>query len=735
VKRIFYLKLISLTLLSLLLSDPLSAQSFLSNRLKTLDIPLLKVESDVAGTADSEGEVREQGKRIRLLSDPVQKLKIVEKDQEDLSAASKPESEVKPEVVIDSMEESREPVADIRLILEKAAELLGAGEFGHAKALLEDINLSQGDDISEEDKFKIGELRLFLLLKINFFLGDFQQIVEIAPQYFETYGNGQHYFLSYYYFAASLHQLKKSLQLVSLVTEEFFTNLTNRESQNLRTYLIEDAINENQPLVAYNFILDSNGDVIEGFGQILSDIFRKIEDIEDINVILSEKPTEHVKSLADRRKVQLLIRDGDYQAAQEFLNILMASDQLDATALAELQGFQNFVEIALNTDPYKIGVILPLSHPRFGILARQALDGLELALQSRFRGDHSIQLIIKDSARKPPSDKNGKKISLTAEERSALVKRQVRDLVEKDRVIAILGPLAKNTSLVAGETAEIYKVPVISFSITEKIGVEMPFLFRFQRNRIVEAENLAIYAMDYLQAERFVLFYTVDSSGKGFEIMQAFNRIVIGNGGQIAGISPIKYNQVDFKNSYMSMTGGFKKKPVEKEDGEKEEEEDPVIDFDLMFVPVPLNTLKIVLDFNRSFDAEKVWVLSGSEINIKENQLLGHTRQLRFIDAFPIGSTSTFLQPFYENHWRSYNFRSDYRQPTNYTVYAYEALEIVANLLNDPRYHNRESLRNAIQNLKGFPILTGSVNCDQNGELIKELNILRIKGKKTIGMF
>jgi ABC-type branched-subunit amino acid transport system substrate-binding protein len=698
-----------------------------------LDTPLLMVESDAAGTAGSEEEVREQGKRVRLLSDPVQKLETVEKDQEGLSAASKPESEEKPEVEIDSTEESREPVADIRLIMEKASELVGAGEFGHAKALLEDINLSQADDISSDDKFRFGELRLFLLLKINFFLVDYQQIVEIVPQYFKTYGNGQHYFLSYYYFAASLHQLKKPLQLVSLVTEEFFTNLTNRESQNLRSYLIEDALNKNQSLVAYNFILDSNGEVIEGFGQILSDIFRKIEDIEDINVILSENPTEHVKVLADRRKVQLLIRDGDYQAAQEFLNILMVSDQLDATALAELQGFQNFVEIALNTDPYKIGVILPLSHPRFGILARQALDGLELALQSRFRGDHAIQLIIKDSARKPPSDKNGKQASLTAEERSALVKRQVKDLVEKDRVIAILGPLAKNTSLVAGETAELYKVPVISFSITEKIGVEMPFLFRYQRNRIVEAENLAIYAMDYLQAERFVLFYTVDSSGKGFEVMQAFNRIVVENGGQIAGIAPIKYNQVDFKNSYMSMTGGFKKKTVEKEDGEKEE--DPVIDFDLMFVPVPLNTLKIILDFNRSFDAEKVWVLSGSGINIKENQLLGHTRQLRFIDAFPIGSTSTFLQPFYENHWRSYNFRSDYRPPTNYTIYAYEALEIVAKLLNDPRYHNRESLKNAIQNLKGFPILTGSVNCDQNGELIKDLNILRIKGKKTIGMF
>jgi len=183
------------------------------------------------------------------------------------------------------------------------------------------------------------------------------------------------------------------------------------------------------------------------------------------------------------------------------------------------------------------------------------------------------------------------------------------------------------------------------------------------------------------------------------------------------------------------MTGGFKKQVREDKEVVKKEEDEPIVDFDLMFAPVPLNTLKIMLDFNRSFDAEKVWVLSGADVNVRENQLLTHTRRLRFIDAFPIGSTGTYLQPFYEEHWRSYNFRADYQPPTSYTIYAYEALELVAKLLNDPRYHNRESLRNAIQDLEEFPILTGSVGCDRNGELVKQLNILRIRARKTVAVY
>ena len=670
--------------------------------------------------------------KVRILSDsaptlalPVGKIQVeaseqlFEKEQEDESGP-----------VVESTTYKLDTVS-----LTRVSSLVNQGEYGLAQAILSELNPESTSDLSEDEKFEGLELYRFLWLKINFYLGAYQNVIMMSPAYFDSYSNGTNYYQAFYYYTASLHYEKKPLQLVSLVTEEFFSNLSNREGLNLREFLIEDAKNSGQLLVAYSFMFDSEGDLLKGFDRSAAELIDKMEDIEDIEAVLNEHSVDHIKSSAYLRKVQLLVREGEYQSAQDFLSELFNADDIDAATLAELQGFQNFIDIALNTDPYKIGVILPFSHKRFGILARQALDGLELALQSRSPGDDPIQLVIKDSALNPAAVRNGKSLRLTAKQRSALVKSQVRELVEKDKVIAILGPLAKDTSLAAGEMAEVYKVPVISFSLTEEIGSEMPFLFRFQRNRIVEAENLARYALDYLQAERFVLFYTTDKSGKGFKVMQAFNKIVKENGGQIAGISRIKINQVDFKENYLSMTGGFRKISGVEEEGVDAEAEEPIIDFDLMFAQVKLNTLKILMDFNRSFDAEDVWVLSGSEVNVRENQLLNHTRRLRFIDAFPIGSISTSLQPFYEDHWQSYNFRTDYRTPTSYTIYAYEAFEIISKLLNDPRFHNRESLRNALQNLEGFPVLTGSVSSRQNGELIKKLNIMRIRAKKTVALF
>lgn len=711
------------------------AQSFLSQPGTDVSSQEIRLGEEkkktVESTAGTSG-VRELYKGMRILSTVAPSPELPVEKQQKSNPVPQPDRERFFET-----DPSAEPVTrefDATSLI-RALDLINRGEYRLAQALLENLNPKTVNDLSENERFELLELQSFLLLKINFHLGEFQKVIDMAPRYFERYSNGRHYFQSYYYFAVSLHNQKKPLQLVSMVTEDFFSNLSKRESQNLRTFLIEDAVNKGHLVVAYNFILDSNGELIPGFDHFVTEIIEKIEDIDDIDAILNENPADLVKSHAYLRKVQILIRDGDYQLAQDFLSVLLNSDYIDAATLAELQGFQNFIDIALNTDPYKIGVILPLSHKFFGRLARQALDGLELALQSRSFGGHSIQLVIKDSALNPTTGHRNEAVQLTAEERSKLVKNQVRELVEEDRVIAILGPLAKDTSLAAADIAEIYKVPIISFSITEEIGKDRPFLFRFQRNRIIEAENLARYALDYLQAERFVLFYINDSSGKGFEVMQTFSSKIKEYGGVIAGISPIEYNQVDFKNSYLSITGGFQKRNDTEETAFQTEEQEPIIDFDLMFVPVPLNTLKIILDFNRSFDAEDVWVLSGSEINVRENQLLDHTRRLRFIDAFPIGGTSTYLQPFYEEHWRSYNFRPGYLPPTSYTIYAYEALEMVSKLLNDARFHNRESLRNAIHSLKDFPVLNGSVNSRQNGELIKKLNILKIKSKDTVALF
>ena len=159
------------------------------------------------------------------------------------------------------------------------------------------------------------------------------------------------------------------------------------------------------------------------------------------------------------------------------------------------------------------------------------------------------------------------------------------------------------------------------------------------------------------------------------------------------------------------------------------------VDFDAIFMSVALDQVRLLLSFSKLFDAENAWILTGSELNIKENQLLEDSSTLRFIDAYPISDQNTYLQDFFEKHWKHFNYRENYQAPGNYTIYAYESLQILMSRLSSPLYHNRESLREGLQSIQGLPVLTGNVHVTESGEMVKELKILKIKNGRTLNVF
>jgi len=750
--------------IALLMMGSVYAQSFLSNQREADVLPESEIQSDATSKGDEDcgaecdenksgiivkkaGQlVNDQDKTEQItpesdktLSTPILNENIDNLGRDELISDNDSDPKIENDESPEKSENETNPpsIVEIELNLDsltKISVLINSGEFNLALATLGRFSDKIGENIEDEMRFQLKERYQFYLIKVNFHLGNYDKVMVYANNYFELYSNSDHYYQAFYYFTASLHYQEKPLERVFMVTNDFFENLSYRQSSNFRKFLIQDAMERKEYFTALGFLENANGELIQGFEKWTGNILKNINNTEDIDIIIERYTVDIIQSQANLRKIQMLIRDGDYQQAQAYLDLLYENGKIDDAMYGELHSLQNFIDIALNTEPYKIGVILPFSHKskKVAFLARQVLDGLELALRGFSRSDKPIQLVIKDSAY------SNQKVRLNLAERDSLVKDLVRELVEEDRVIAILGPLAKNTSLAAGEMAETYKIPVISFSLTENIGRDFPFLFRFQRSAMEEAVALAKYAVSYLQAKRFVLFYNVDNTGKGFKVMQAFGDTVKEYGGEVVGLSRINKRQADFKDSYLSFTGGLRKKSEEEIEELKRSGQNnikPIVDFDAMFVPARTDTLKIISDFNRSFDASRVWILAGSDLNVQENQLLRHTRRLRFIDAFPISDLRTHLQPFFESHWKQFNYRRNYQPPTRYTIYAYEALEILTALLNDPQHHNRESLRNAINQLDGFPVLTGKVSVGKYGELNKSLNILKIRNKNTVAIF
>ncbi len=616
-----------------------------------------------------------------------------------------------------------------QLSLVEISDLIDKGEFNQALAVLNELELASDDFVG-------NEYRYFLTIKAHFHLGSFADVERLSDSYFLLFNNGQYSHWVFYYLSSVLYSQKKPLRMVYLVTEDLLSNLSERERQSLRKALIENAVRNKEYLSAIYFLEDEEGRLAEGYEKWIDEIIDNINDQEDIDQILERFEYQDIYLQIVLRKIELSIRDGMLGEAERRYSDLVLNSDLGIDQYSQLARIYDTIDLAQNTQPYRIGVILPVTHSRHKVYAREVLDGLELAInQYRIMG-RSIELVIKDSAQKdnsPEYKKLSPKYKMLAKQE--LVKQHVKNLVENHGVIAILGPLARSTSQAAGEAAKAYKVPVISFSLTENIGADSPSLFRFQRSEFQEARILANYAVDYLNARRFVLFY--QSNSKSFEVMQAFAEEARSKGAEVVGIARIGRKQQDFTDAFKSITGGFSFKSEEELEELKRTRERPApfVDFDAMFLPVDIRTLKIVIDFARLFDARKTWFLSGREINDRQNQLMKSTSRLRFVGTHSVSSDKTYLRPFFEKHWQFYNYRSNYDPPSDYTIYGYESLELLAKLLGDAKLHNREALRNHISGLNDFKLLTGSVSTDKKGELNKKLKILKISGSDTVEVF
>lgn len=623
-------------------------------------------------------------------------------------------------------------------VLDEVSVLIEQGENNQALAYLERIPelLLEDSEVESNRVFNLNETRSYLAIKANYHLGNLQDVEALAEGYFNQFTNGDHFFWVYYYLSSTLYAQKKPLRFVYFVTEDFFSNLPNRERQNLRLYLIENSLQSKEYLSAINFLEDENGSLVSGYEKWIDEIIENLNEVEDIEQIINRFKNEEINSQLVLRKTQLLIREGNLEEAKRFYENLASNIDIESESFDDYPEVYRAIRLAEETDPLKIGVILPVTHRAYKRYARETLDGLELALKDFSIEGKKIQLVIKDSAQldsTPEFRKMPRRLQRLAKQR--LVKTHIQDLVENDGVIAVLGPLARDTSIAAGEAAEEYQIPVISFSMTENIGEELKCLFRFQQNRFHEARTLADYAVDYLNSKRFVILY--QNRKKDFVLMETFQQEIEKKGGVVVGIAEISKKQADFNDTFLSFTNGFRKRSEEEIEELKKTRErpQPVLDFDAIYLPTDLRTLKVVIDFAKLFDAENVWFLAGNRINQVGNQLLTSTRRLRFVDTFPVSSVKTYLQPFFETHWKYYNYRSVYDPPTDYTIYGYEAFEILSKLLSNPRFHNREALKNAVESLKSFKVMTGTVNANGNGELAKELKILKISDGNTVEVF
>ena len=490
-------------------------------------------------------------------------------------------------------------------------------------------------------------------------------------------------------------------------------------------------------------------------------LLKEVQFVEEIHNLSVNFPNltwlqEQLPSL----ELELLVKQKHYREALDLVDqrLELARESADLEQIELLEQMQSNLTRGLNLNPRRIGVILPLSSSSAKVagLAQETLNGLWLALRANENtvvndniSDNTTSetniisgnLLLTDNVTTVPQpNKIGDSWELVVRDSHLdpeKTKSAIRDLVETEGVIAIIGPLARVTSEAAAEEAERLRVPLISLSLTAGIPELGDYIFRNNQSWKQEVQELLDYAVSELQACRFLILYAKTREGR--QKMRLFWEAAVLKGCEVVAVEGFKnVGQKSLVNEFDTFTGKRKRisateKSILKQIKEKEV---PIHNFDAVFVAVGsggVNNLRLIFPYSAVYKMEKATFLGDSGWNDAALPFAPGLRGVKkpvFVDSFFPQAETPAMQQLLRLHERILYRHQNYLGPTHYTAYAYDTLMILMKLLKEERNQSHRDLRNALANMEIFPGVTGNLRFDEKGEVQRVMQLLTLRRGK-----
>ncbi len=563
--------------------------------------------------------------------------------------------------------------------------------------------------------------------------------------------------LIYYYLNKSLHSQNKPLDQDQILRDLALKELSPKPRGDLLLMFSDEAQLKGEILTAIQYRLEllSNSETSEEADlEKIALLLKEVQSLEELRILLENYPgSDWLHEQIFEIEFKLLSKQRRYSEALGLLDqrLNLAREIGNEKQYKRLEKLQRGFITALNVSPGRIGVILPMSSSNVKIvrLVQETLNGLRLALyankinalndnpenstshektvtenssENELSGQFadSWELLIRDSHLDPQK-----------------TRKAIRELVEIERVIAIIGPLARKTSEAAAEEAERLSVPLISLSLTDSIPEYGEYIFRNNQSWKQEVQKLADYATDKLQACRFLILYAQTREGR--QKMRYFSNAVQQKECEVVAVEGFKdEGQKSLVNEFDTFTGKIKR--IGKTDKsilkELKEKEDPVHNFDAVYVAVGaggVKNLRLILPYSAVYKMKKIKFLGDSGWNdsaLPFSPGVSGVRKPVFADSFFLGSKTREMGQLKRIHEQILYRHQNYIGPSAYTAHAYDTLMILMQLLTDERNQSHRDLKDALINMENFQGVTGKLRFDDVGEAKREIHLLTLhRGK------
>jgi len=384
-------------------------------------------------------------------------------------------------------------------------------------------------------------------------------------------------------------------------------------------------------------------------------------------------------------------------------------------------------------DKNAIGCLLPLSG-RYQIYGNRALKAIELALveYNLKYNTPSLKIIVKDTG---------------ADEAQTI--SAVEEL-HQEKVAAIVGPLSHVEA--AARKAQELGLPIITLTQKDDIPEIGDYVFRNFITSQMQVRSLVSYTVRDLGLSRFAILYPQERYGKTF--MNLFWDEVIAFGGTVVGVEAYKLGATDFADPIKRMVGLYYELPeqlknpidliaeelvrkvVDEDETKsvpnrrgKEPEPEAIVDFEAVFIPDSPKKAGLIIPQLAFYDVNDVYLL-GTNIWNSEDLIKMAEQYIQgaiIPDGFFGGSASPHVKDFVKTFKETFNHVPEFME-----AIAYDTATILFQLTNHPGIQSRRAYKDALKSLKDFQGLTGLTSFVDNGDVQKNLYLLRVRGDQFV---
>ena len=352
-----------------------------------------------------------------------------------------------------------------------------------------------------------------------------------------------------------------------------------------------------------------------------------------------------------------------------------------------------FAGVAFAEDVIRIGVFLPLTG-QMAYGGQLELDGVKMA-QKELPSvlGKKIELFVVDN-------KSDKVESANA----------VKRLIEKEKVVAIIGTYGSSLAMAGGEVAEKAGIPVMGTSCTNPLVTQgKKYYFRACFIDPFQGAGAATYAVETLKMKKAALIVDV-ANDYSVGLASFFKQSYKKQGGEI--VAELKYNSGD-QDFTAQLTEIISKKP------------------DVLFIPSYFAEGAIVMKQARELGA-KFQIMGGDAMDNPEIVKLGGAAVEGFIHTtFPYDPSMKDMSDIAKKFTENWKKAFPDKEPNVNAALGYDSFMLLADAITRAGKAEPNAIRDALEVTKGFPGVTGAKTINKTHDAESPVGVVQIKdGKK-----